>query len=240
MKHRSLLSLTVAAVVCSASLASAAPKARAACNLVVDARGDQQVATANHYPVKGEPWSSDYDLLSADVATNRTHITAVIRLASLRTPAQDATSPSQRYSLEFTAGSERFEMAAFLGVDGESGYAYHSTGFTGDENSVGAGTAEGIGYLKVELDEDNAVIRMTGPLSIFQPYTSMSPGHALSAFRAWSFQFEGKAGKTVLYPVPEVPYGAVIGGGGASHSTDRAESKATYRTGSRSCVVVGK
>lgn len=243
MDVRQILPCALAVALASGGLATAAPKKgapKAVCRLVVDAKGDQQVGTFNGFPVKGEPWSSDFDILSADLASNRKDVTAVVRLATLREPAADPTSPSQRYSLQFTAGTERFEMIALVGADGSSAFVTRETGFTGDENTVGAGTAEGIGDLALIVDHDRAEIRMTGPLSHFAPYASLAPGHQVKAFRAWSMQFDGKGGETRVYPVPGVDYGASIGGGGAASSTDRADSKATYTTGARSCVVVGK
>ena len=239
MNTRLLLPVALLSSVGATTVAGAAP--RAACNLVTDARGDQQVTTLNSNPTKGEPMSSDFDVLSADVATNKTHIGGVIRLASLRGSAfDDPASPAQRYSIEFTAGKERFEMVANVGHDGASAHLFRQTGFTGDENSVGAGTAEGIDTLKLIVDEDRAELRMTGLLSIIKPYTDLSPGKAtLSALRVWSFHHEGSSGPTSVEVLPD--FGVYVGGGGGvSSSTDRAESKATYRTGTRSCVQIGK
>jgi len=229
----------LAAVLTLAAGASAAPKSRrVSCNLITDARGDQQVATANGYPVKGEPWSSDFDLLSADLATSKNDATAVIRLATVRDTLADPTSPAHQYWLEFATGTTKFTMAAYFGPDGQSGYAFTEAGFTGDEGTAGVAVAEGIGDLSVSVDRDRGEIRMTGPLSLFAPYASLAPGKTVRVFRAWSFQHDGPAGSRVQ-PVPGGPaFG--VGGGGVSSGTDRADSKATYVTGSRSCVVVGK
>ena len=241
MNARLTLPIALVAALASAAAASAAPKGRAVCNLVKDARGDQQATTWNGNPVEGEPWSSDFDIVSADVATDRTNMTAAIRLATLRNVTTDPTSPSARYSLMFVAGKQRFDLSATVGVDGASGSVSRETSFTGDENEVGASTAEGIGQLQVVVDEDRSEIRMTGPIEIFAPWVSLKPGARITGLRVWSWTFAGNGGGARVYPVPGVDFGVVLGGGGgASSSTDRADSKATYVTGSRSCVTVEK
>ena len=90
------------------------PKPKPVCNLIVDAKGD---AVAPAAPMPNDP---NLDILSADIATNATTLTAVLRIADLS--GKGDTSPTGRaYTFVFTA---RGHVVSVEGIVGPSGVTW--------------------------------------------------------------------------------------------------------------------
>lgn len=118
MNRKTLAAVAVVPLLVGVAAADAAPKARPkpkpkpACNLIKDAKGD---ATDNGTGrAVATPNDPNLDLLSADVATNATTLTAVFRLASVDGTGNN--SPTGRaYNLSFLAKSTVIEIEALVG-----------------------------------------------------------------------------------------------------------------------------
>lgn len=120
------------------------------CNLITDPKGD--VSTGDQ----------SLDVLSADVATNATMITGVIRVAKLANP--DTMSPQGTfYSIRFTAGSSQTGQNLDIQLAP-----------TGNTFEGGAGT----GVVDLAKNE----IRISVPLSHWTGNTALSPGPPLHDF----------------------------------------------------------
>jgi hypothetical protein len=95
--------------------AHAAAKKKPACHLVADAAGD---ATGTGLPV-GAPNDANLDIVGADIATNATTLTAVVRLASLA--AGDSSAPTGReYQVVFNVGTTTSSVDAVISPSGTS------------------------------------------------------------------------------------------------------------------------
>ena len=141
--------LLVAGVAAQAS--AAAPKP--VCNLVVDPAGD-----ANYLSVTSTPLPSEdgLDLLSGDIATNATTLTAVVRVKNL---ASANTAPLGRaFYVNFVVGATTYYIDAT------------TSPLTGQTGSVGyaATTRQGLpGVVTVIFDNAKNEIRMSTPIASF-------------------------------------------------------------------------
>lgn len=102
MPVRPVLATALAIAVASAGVASAAPKAKPkpkpvppSCNLVVDDKGDTASAPF--------PASDTIDIASADIASSKTALTAVLRVVKY-TPNDTGTIYGKRYLVAFEGG----------------------------------------------------------------------------------------------------------------------------------------
>ncbi len=194
-----------------------------ACKLVVDERGDSDIA----FEPNAVTNSSSLDVVSADVASNDRLLTAVIRVDEL--VSLDPRSPAGSfYQFMFTAQRSRFHLEAGRTVDGELFQLWVVTSSVGDENG-GSSTSERRAVVDGVFDEDASEIRITAPLSAFRPHAVIARGTTISGFSITTFRGVGNSGATG----PGRGYSATM------HSSDHAKSTATYRAGSPSCVMVG-
>ena len=228
-----------AAAVTVLSVAGSAGAAPRYCRLVTDPKGDG-VATVHQAPpaVDDAADDGDLDILSADVASNRTHVTAVIRLATLRGATSPDSPTGRAWDLSFVVAEQRYIVHAAAGPEGYGGIVYRVT-FEEDHGDFGAYTGEGIGSATVTLDTKAREVRITAPLSHFASWTPITPDRRLGGLRAITYTYAGTGGR-VSYRVPNTDYGAYVGGGGAGRSVDVALSKKTYQVGAASCVAVGR
>ncbi len=224
MRRLVLLFAACALTVGSEVVSTAAPSKY--CNLVVDERGDDNVA----FEPGGATSSSSLDIVSADVASDRQNLTAVVRVPRLE--SLDLTSPSgAAYSVTFSSEKSRFELVASRHPDGELFQLWVITSSVGSGDG-GASSATGRVLIGGAFDEDASEVRITAPLKAFRPYASISPGTPIEAIQVVTYREVGNSEDTgAPEPIP--------GHAGAFNDADSASSKAKYPAGSASCVAVG-
>ena len=215
--------VAVASAICIGAAAAPlahASSARPACDLVTDPSGDVILAAPGVA-------NGDYDITSADVATDKRHLTAVIRLSSLA--PEDTASPAARdYEFAFTANGHSFGLEAALLTGGVSFDAV-----VYDTTAPGGRTGTAIGEITGIVDSAHHEIRMTAPLSLFAPYASFKQTY-LDGFNVTSARAVGHSGTAT-------PDGRVsVGAQSTAFVVDQATSTARYTPGQRSCVRVGK
>lgn len=226
MHRRLALTAALGAVLLLSSGAGAAPRS---CLLVKDARGDMN-------PVAGAGADDDLDILSADVATDKNSITAVVRTVSMRGATSPDSPAGRAWEVWFTAGEETFILAAHALANGYDGIVYHVEGRYEAGPEEGAYTGTGIGPATVTFDTRRKEVRITSALRHFQPYASIVRGRILHDLQAGAFKMYGNGPVSQSTPIG---YGAWMGSGGVGHSNDLAYSKRTYNPGTPSCVAVG-
>ena len=199
-----------------------APKA--SCQMLTDPAGDGSLHGSS--PQGTPTYPASLDILSADIASDATTLTAVIRVAGLS--SVDTGSPTGLgYDLLVSVHGQRFRFYAQRHTGSEDRFTMSvRLEHVGDENT-GSATWGLIGHIDGIFDEDASEIRMHAPLSYFTP--KVARGHRLSSLMLWSTMSTG------FYP----PSDTGVPGGSTGEGTDRAESAATYAAGSPSCVKVG-
>lgn len=194
-------------VVTVAGLAGAATP-KPICNLLKDDKGD---GTAN-IVADGTPSDPAWDILSADIATDGSKLTTVIRVDRLATSAP--TSPGGvQWRFNFTVGDASLYTSVradtLLGVTGSYGYVDTISETLGEATPV--------------LDTKKNEVRITVPLGGFSQVASIKrAGTSLGGLEATAGRFYN--------------LGAVT----ASEPSDSADGASSYVTGTRSCVAVGK
>jgi hypothetical protein len=215
---RAGIALAVVAGVLAAPLAQAA-RPRPVCDLVTDSAGDV-IATAPGVD------NGDYDIRSADVATDGRQLTAVIRLTSLA-PEDPASAVARDYEIDFTANGKTFGLMASLLTGGADFEAVAL-----DTSKPGGNIGTDLGRITGVVDTTRHEIRMTAKLAIFAPYASFHQTY-LSDFSVTSARAVGHTDETA-------PGGkATVGSQSTAVVVDDAGSKARYTPGARSCVRVG-
>ncbi|MBV9096756.1 MAG: hypothetical protein JO079_01750 [Frankiaceae bacterium] len=209
----------VAVGVLAAPMAHAA-KAKPACDLVTDPAGDV-IGTAPGVD------NGDYDIRSADVATDKRNLTAVIRLTSLA-PNTAVSTAGRTYEFDFTANGHTFGLQAALLTGGAS---YQAVVY--DTSTPGGRTGTDLGDIVGVVDTAHHEIRMTAPLWIFATYASFK--------QTYIADLDVTSGRAGGYGAVDPPGGKVhIGSEAATVVVDDASSTARYLPGARSCVAVGK
>lgn len=205
--------------VAAAPMAHAAT-VRPACDLVTDPAGDVTPTTLGTN-------NNDYDIRSADIATNKRQLTAVIRLTSLA--PEDATSAAARdYEFDFDANGQRFGLLANLVTGGAS---FEAAVY--DTNAAGGQSGTDLGELSGVIDSVHHEIRMTAPLQLFAPYASFK--------QTYVDQLYVTSARAVGDDGAATPDGRVtVGSQSVATVVDDASSKARYAPGRTSCVRVGK
>ena len=210
MKARSLLALSLTAVVAAAGAAVAAPKAKPVCNLVLDAKGDGTgflMTDADYLP--NDP---NLDLVSGDIASTAKQVTAVIRTDAL--DLSDSASPTGRaYYANFLVGEAELFLSAAL--DG-AGAATFSAGYV-DTTRKSLGAVTGV------VDTKKKEIRITAPTSIYAEHATLKPGTKILDLALLAQRYVGHRSAAGVTP-----------------SADEATGGKSYVAGSPSCVTVGK
>jgi hypothetical protein len=236
--------LVPAVLLVPALLAPAAGGAPRYCNLLGDVRGDTGPQEAAAPGTTG-----DVDLVSADVAANRTHLTAAIRVADLTPDDPTAQVQGRAYEIFFSATREHhYALVATLG--GERSFVLYQLGSgwtTPEEERPGMHTtpppvelARAAGVVDTVRNE----IRMTVPLTAFrQTATGFRPRTTLTHFGAYATRsfgnFEGS-------PVPsevELPTGSSVKPvmhPGNPWDAANGTPKIVYPVGAPSCLPVGR
>lgn len=215
-----------------ATPAGAAPR----CKLLVDPAGDTGVQDT---VVDG--FGADVDVVSADVATSRTHLTAVVRVRGMRSsdPAQD--QQGRQYHFYFSVSAlKNFSLQGRPGV-GAALYG-HAEGWTsGDEERHDSQYSE-TRFTAATITVAGNEVRLTVPLAVLRRYAGpLAEGTKLYDFAAYTSR---SVGDYPGGPVPsEIPTPAgdaepVVHPGNAWDVAD-GQRNAVYRVGERSCVKAG-
>ncbi|HEX8001207.1 MAG TPA: hypothetical protein VF519_00765 [Mycobacteriales bacterium] len=225
--RRSLVLLAALCAVTSAAPAVAAPRpAKRACGLVQDPKGDTSS------PMPDRELDAQLDVLSADVATDTKNVTVVLRLANL-TAADPANPQGRVYEFDFTAAEKNFIVLGNL-LPGGNSFAVFRSDTRFEEGKGGARAATGIGEATGVVDTVAKEVRMTAPLSVFDPYANLRGG-TLYYLSAWTYRANGMSFQPALEQSRiEVTTSLGIG-------VDEAWGrKSYYRAGAPSCVRVGR
>lgn len=201
---RSVLAIAVAAFAAAVGTAQAAP---ASCRIVTDAEGDSSRG-------KG------LDIVSGDLASNRSTVTAVFRLAEA-TKTNVMAPTGQGYYFRFNAGGSAPIYLAYTVTPTAETFSY---GWTDGTLNNTLGQAKGV------FDPAKKEIRISAPVGAWGSYGKLRPGARITAIEATSYWVVG-----AYVSSPET---GTNGGGGLSPA-DTALGK-TYVAGSPSCVAVGK
>jgi hypothetical protein len=209
------------------TVASAAPLHPAArhvtCNLLTDPPGDTQSAVPDN--------DSELDLLGGDIVTSQRWVTAVIRLKALT--AEDFTEPAGRiWEFDFTANGKNFILMGALLAGGSEFEAYISDQRI-EKGKSGARAATGIGTLKGTIDTKHRAVWLTGPLSIFKKYVSMSNTY-LDHLALFTYRAHGES-------MQALPTGKVLDiSASFGIGVDEAWSSRHYVPTAPSCIPAGK
>jgi hypothetical protein len=182
--------------------------------LLTDPAGDVAETGANPpYPVEDV---KQVDLLSADVATTRTTITARFRLAALG--LESSPFESHAYEVGFTTGEQRYYLVAHHDSAEDSYEVSHL--LTGpaapeDQGPIAPGAAEVLATVTGTYDARHDTITVTAPLSAFKRTGGV--GASLTAIRAST------------YAGTRPPGGAVY------EWADNGRTDRYYRVGARGC-----
>lgn len=206
---RPALLVALGGVLGTAGLAAAAPAPKPVCNILKDGKGD---GTANIVLNDGTPSDPAWDIVSADIASDGSKLTTVVRVDKLAESA--ATSPGGvqwRFNFE-VGGAQLYTQVVADTIEGVTG----SYGYV-ENISMTLGNAAPV------LDTKKNEVRLTVPLSGFSAQASIKrTGTSLTGLNATAGRFYN--------------LGAVTG----SEPSDTAEGATSYVTGTRSCVAVGK
>lgn len=193
----------VAVAIVAAMLTGAAPAHATSCNIVSDASGDGYIApttVANH---------PDLDIVSADVASDSTYLTAVFRLSDV-----DPVSISKgtEYDLAFTLNGEQLQFTA----QSQLKTTTYTLSMLGTEPGGVVGVyqkvADGTGVWDTVANE----VRITVLVSDVTSHVALATGDVLDSFYAVSYRFAG-----------------------VWAAADHAYGNTSYAAGDASCVTPG-
>lgn len=226
MKTRALL-LSTTLLVAGAGIALAAPAAKPVCNLIADAKGDAGVD-----PVPG---GAGDDIVSGDVASDATTVTAVIRLAGLQTP--DPQAPLGRsYAVLFTApgSADLLYLAARTYPQGTK-FIY---GYQAVDPNTSVTTNYTLGDATGVVDAGKGEVHVSAPVKAFVDgaKAKLAKGAKLAGLSASVDRIYGQGFVPSQSPAPGAPRVPL---GGFTLQFDNATGS-TYVMGTPSCVAVGK
>jgi hypothetical protein len=196
--------LTLAAALLAAATAAATPAVATTCPLLSD-------PTAEIDPVggwAGLAYDPAYDIVSADLASDGTDLTVVLRLADLA-----ATSLTDgEYRVHFTVNGQELSLDTYRSADGSS--AVTANAWTVDALGFSAATILGTGTGWVDVAGD--AVHATVPLSVLQNGVAFAAGDTVGGITARAY----RGGLTV---------GAL---------TDTGTTAQTYAVDSAGCIAV--
>ena len=227
MKTRALLLSSSLVLLGCAGVATAAPKAKPVCNLVADAKGD---ASYNNVP-----GADGDDIVSADVASDATTITGVLRVAGLS--AQDPQAPLGRnYEVLFTApGSADLLFLSARTYPQGTKFIY---GYQSADPTSGVTTNYMLGDATGVVDTAKGEVRISTTIKSYVDgaKAKLAPGAKLAGLTAEVDRIVGQGFVPSQSPAPGAP--RVPLGGLLLPFDDAAGGK--YVMGTPSCVAVGK
>ena len=224
---RPVLALTLVASLSAAGVASAVTKpkpkpVKPVCHLVTDATGDAS-------PQSPLPSDDTLDITSADIATNATTLTVVVRVLNL-----GATSVPQHtgvsYEVNFALPSAANQL--FLSYASDDSGAHSEFGDI--ETLAGQGNYTPKGTATTVVDKAKNEIRISAKLSDLSALGKFTPGVKITGIDAKTSQLIGTPQAT-----PDVP-GVIGPGNGLLNPVDDAPGSLKYVIGTPSCVPVGK
>lgn len=229
---RPALATVLVGSLCVAGAASAVTKpkpkpVKPVCNLVTDPSGDASPQT----PV---PSDDTIDILSADIATNATQITAVLRLKNLSA----SSVPSQTgVSYEFDFSAPGGSNTLFLAYNADDSGSHSSFGdiesIGGQNNNTSKGPAVTV------FDKAKNEVRITAKLSDLSALGKFKPGTKLTGLEAKTWVLIGTPEATPEVDAPAL--GPVVGpGNGLLDPVDDATGSKNYVIGTPSCIKVGQ
>jgi hypothetical protein len=227
MKTRATLLAACLVVMAGAGYASAAAKPKPVCNLVSDAKGD---ATYNNVP-----GADGDDIVSADVASDGTTITGVLRTAALSSP--DPQAPFGRgYFVLFNAPGSANQL--FVSARTYPQGAKFVYGSQGVDPNTGVNTSYTLGDATGVVDQAKGEVRMSAPVKglIDGAKAKLGRGVKLTALTAQTYRMVGQGFVPSQSPAPGAPRVPL---GGVLLPFDDAAG-GSYLMGTPSCVVVGK
>lgn len=226
MRRSALLIAAALVAVTGMTADAAAPKK--VCNLIKDAAAD-----TSDTPTPGTP---SVDVVGADIASNKTKITAVVRVAKLS--KTDSGAPfGQAWFFQFVPkGLAAPNAFLFL--------AAYSTPTGGDEFIVGRQAPHATGAINTSykiadasgvFDEAKSEIRITADIASFGEFAKLiKPGTSLGTLTADARQLFGQ--RAVPSPVAG---GVLVPTGGLTFTQDTAVGTKPYAAGAPSCLKVG-
>jgi hypothetical protein len=223
-------SLLVTGGIGTVSTATAKTKAKAAkpvCNLVSDPKGD---ATYNNVP-----GADGDDIVSADIASDATTITAVLRAAAI--PASDPQAPFGRnYTVLFSApgSGDLLYLSARTYPQGTK----FLFGYQAVDPNTGVNTNFSLGDATGVVDNAKGEVHISAPIKGFLDgaKAKLAPGAKLAGVSATVDRIVGQGFVPSQSPAPGAPRVPL---GGFLLPFDSAAGGA-YFMGTPSCVVVGK
>ncbi|MDX6197578.1 MAG: hypothetical protein QOJ79_729 [Actinomycetota bacterium] len=227
MKTRALLLSASLVLVGYAGIATAASKAKPVCNLVQDAKGDAGI--------NGQAGADGDDIVSADIASDATTVTAVVRVAGLQVP--DPQSPLGRsYSVLFTApgSADLLYLAARTYPQGTK----FIFGYQAVDPNTGVNTNYSLGDATGTVDTAKGEVHVSAPIKAFVDgaKAKLARGAKLAGLSASVDRIYGQG---VVPSQSPVPGGPRVPLGGFTLQFDDAAG-GSYLMGTPSCVIVGK
>ena len=206
-----------------------AAKVKPTCKLVVDGKADNKLSPTGNGGVPGSPST---DIVSADVASNATTLTAVVRVAKLANP--DPQSPlGQAWAVYFLA--PRNPTLYFLVARAYPTGNHFYFGYQGSDPNLPLTTLYPVYEGKGVLDLAKSEVRISVPLKAIASTVKLPKGSRLGSLEAKAMEIAGQG----VVPSQNVgPARAPLGG--LSETMDDAVGKTTYPMGAPSCVAVGK
>jgi hypothetical protein len=214
------------------------PKPRPVCNLVQDPAGDAPFDVTLGLAASSMPDDPNGDILSADLSSNGTFVTAVIRVKSIATPG--TTWPlAHFYMLSWTAPghSSPVYLGGIVDPDPAAGTVLGPQFVFGDGGSFGPGGA--LLYYNIDstavkgtVNTAKNTLTLSVPISAISAFGRFTPGNKFSGLEASSQALVN--GPVLPTNLPGV--GGSIAWGWAE---DTADGTKVYTAGTPSCVRPG-
>lgn len=198
-----------------------ATASKASCRLVVDAAHDTTLGGAQKAVPTEEP---ALDVVSADIAVDARWVTTAVRVRQLFSPESSTVLPnSGRWSLFFRVGEAAFVVHARTGQGGEMAgvsqvYGLDPTTYSWVEAPITA-------HPRVTLDRRRSEVRVSVPRADFESHGGVPLRTKLTDI-----------GVVTWHENTVTPFGKP---GGEYDLADEAGGKASYVTGTASCVKPG-
>lgn len=214
--------VVVAVSVLCAAAPAVAHSPQPACQQLRDAKGDVQPAAGiDAVPVQ-DARDAELDIVSADIAADSKNVTTVIRLSSLTPP--DPNDPNGlMYYFYFTAQEQTFWLSASILIGGTN-YEAWAEDRRADAGDSSAQSGSALGTATGSLDLRRHEVRITAPLSLFEPKAHLTTGTSFYKLQAWSWRSNGISSNDSF--------------AGTGESADVAhDDKVSYRVGQPSCIL---
>jgi hypothetical protein len=197
------------------------------CHLVKDASGD----TGSLAP--DAALDAQLDITSADIASNTSWVTVVLRLTDL-TAADPANPQGRIYEFDFTAQEKNFIVMGQL-LPGGNVFSVYISDQRFEEGQSGARAATGIGEATGIVDTKHHEVRITARTSIFAPYAKLAKNTTIYHLVAFTYRANGAS----LQNGGQGPGPISITGSFGLGVDEAWGRKAYYLAGGKSCVRPG-